>query len=137
MTIRSIASKRGEPCVKRSTKWEGLLPAWFLRAISAGWKSCGSNAAAANDIHSSTVEGADGTDGARPYISILSSTEAGAPGTDGSGTRPYTWHSVFVLCPYSKMEQYLKLKVRAHKHRRKVNGLFKRGRNLLISDQAD
>ena len=64
-----------------------------VRAILAGWKICCSSDNAAKDIHSWTVEGADGTDGTRPYISIVSSTIAGARGTDG--TRPYTWHSVF------------------------------------------
>ena len=87
------------------------------------------------DIHSSTVEGADGTDGTRPYIKIVSSTVAGAEGTDG--TRPYKWHSVFGLCSFSKMKSFLKIKFEVFKHRRKVNGLIKLERNLWISDKAD
>ena len=64
----------------------------------------------------------------------MSSTVAGAGGTDG--TRPY-WHSVFGLCTCREMASFLKLRFQVFKHRRKVNGLIKLERNMWIADKAD
>ena len=66
---------------------------------------------------------------------MTSSTVAGADGTDG--TRQHVWHSIFGLCPFSQIEHFLKLRQKAVTHRRFVNGLIKLERNLWICDTAD
>ena len=47
------------------------------------------------------------------------------------------WHSVFGLCPITKVKHLLGLRLRASKHRKHVNGLIKLERNMWISDKAD